>query len=138
MFKEETGITVNYNDEINANDAFFGELLPQLQAGQDTGRDIIVITNGREFTALIANGWVTELDPSLRPNFDANAATWAKDPDFDPGNKYSMAWQSGLTGIGVEHRAGEPADHEAGRPDEPRHRGHELRRHARRATCPTS
>ena len=36
----------------------------------------------------------------MRPNFDANAATWAKDPDFDPGNKYSMAWQSGLTGIG--------------------------------------
>ena len=99
-FTDETGIAVNYNDEIQANASFFGELLPQLQAGQDTGRDIIVITNGREFTALTVNGWVTELDPSMRPNFDANAATWAKDPDYDPGNKYSMAWQSGLTGIG--------------------------------------
>ena len=37
---------------------------------------------------------------SLRPNFDANAASWAKRPDYDPGNKYSMAWQSGLTGLG--------------------------------------
>jgi spermidine/putrescine transport system substrate-binding protein len=99
-FTEETGITVNYNDEIQANASFFGELLPQLQAGQDTGRDIIVITNGREFTALTVNGWITELDPSLRPNFDANAASWAKDPEYDPGNKFSMAWQSGLTGIG--------------------------------------
>ncbi|HET6715412.1 MAG TPA: spermidine/putrescine ABC transporter substrate-binding protein [Actinomycetota bacterium] len=99
-FTEETGIAVNYNDEIQANASFFGELLPQLQAEQDTGRDIIVITNGREFTALTVNGWVTELDPSMRPNFDANAASWAKDPDYDPGNKYSMAWQSGLTGIG--------------------------------------
>ena len=36
----------------------------------------------------------------MRPNFDANAASWAKDPEYDPGNKYSMAWQSGLTGIG--------------------------------------
>jgi spermidine/putrescine transport system substrate-binding protein len=99
-FQEETGISVNYNDEIQANDSFFGELLPQLQAGQDTGRDIIVITNGRELNALIVNGWLTELDSSLRPNFDANAATWAKDPDFDPGNKFSMAWQSGLTGLG--------------------------------------
>lgn len=99
-FTDETGIAVNYNDEIQANASFFGELLPQLQAGQDTGRDIIVITNGREFTALTVNGWVTELDPSMRPNFDANAASWAKDPDYDPGNKYSMAWQSGLTGIG--------------------------------------
>jgi spermidine/putrescine transport system substrate-binding protein len=99
-FQEETGISVNYNDEIQANDSFFGELLPQLQAGQDTGRDIIVITNGRELNALIVNGWLTELDSSLRPNFDANAAAWAKDPDFDPGNKFSMAWQSGLTGLG--------------------------------------
>ena len=99
-FTKETGITVNYNDEIQANASFFGQLLPQLQAGQDTGRDIIVITNGREFTALTVNGWITELDPSLRPNFDANAASWAKDPAYDPGNKYSMAWQSGLTGLG--------------------------------------
>jgi spermidine/putrescine transport system substrate-binding protein len=98
-FTDETGIDVNHNDEIQANDSFFGELLPQLQAGQDTGRDIIVITNGREFTALTVNGWVTELDPNLRPNFDANAASWAKDPDYDPGNKFSMAWQSGLTGM---------------------------------------
>ena len=99
-FQQQTDITVNYNDEIQANDSFFGELLPQLQAGQDTGRDIIVITNGRELNALIVNGWLTELDASRRPNFDANAAPWAKDPDFDPGNKYSMAWQSGLTGLG--------------------------------------
>jgi spermidine/putrescine transport system substrate-binding protein len=99
-FTKETGITVNYNDEIQANASFFGQILPQLQAGQDTGRDIIVITNGRELTALLANGWITELDPSMRPNFDANAASWAKDPDYDPGNKYSMAWQSGLTGLG--------------------------------------
>jgi spermidine/putrescine transport system substrate-binding protein len=100
MFEEETGITVNYNEEINDNAQFFGELEPQLSAGQDTGRDIIVITNGREFAILTQNGWVYELDPNLRPNFDANAADWAKDPAFDPGNKFSMAWQSGLTGIG--------------------------------------
>jgi spermidine/putrescine transport system substrate-binding protein len=99
-FTDETGIAVNYNDEIQANASFFGQIRPQLEAGQDTGRDIIVITNGRELTALIANGWLTELDPSLRPNFDANAASWAKDPDFDPGNRFSMAWQSGLTGVG--------------------------------------
>ena len=100
QFEEMNGIDVNYNDEINDNAAFFGELVPQLQAGQDVGRDIIVITNGREFAALTQNGWVHQLDPTMRPNFDAHAADWAKDPIFDPGNKYSMAWQSGLTGIG--------------------------------------
>jgi spermidine/putrescine transport system substrate-binding protein len=35
----------------------------------------------------------------MRPNFDANAADWARDPEFDPGNRFSMAWQSGLTGL---------------------------------------
>ena len=99
-FKDETGITVTYSDEINGNDSFFGELLPQLQAGQDTGRDIIVITNGEYLTALIANGWATELDSSRRPNFDKYAASWAKSPSYDPGNKHTMAWQSGLTGLG--------------------------------------
>jgi spermidine/putrescine transport system substrate-binding protein len=102
QFKEDTGVTVNYETVINDNAAFFGELLPQLQAGQDTGWDIIVITNGREFINLTENEWVTPLDASMRPNFDANAAAFAKDPDFDPGNKYSMAWQSGLTGIGYD------------------------------------
>jgi spermidine/putrescine transport system substrate-binding protein len=99
-FTKATGIQVRYEEAIQDNAEFFGRLQPQLQAGQDTGWDIIVITNGREFTALTANQWVTPLDASNRPNFDANAATWAKNPVYDPGNKYSMAWQSGITNIG--------------------------------------
>jgi spermidine/putrescine transport system substrate-binding protein len=99
-FTKQYDITVTYDDEINDNAAFIGELLPQLEAGQDTGRDIIVITNGEYLAGLIQNGWVTELDASRRPNFDANAASWAVSPFYDEGNKYSMAWQSGLTGIG--------------------------------------
>jgi spermidine/putrescine transport system substrate-binding protein len=99
-FTNETGITVTYNDEINDNASFFGEILPQLRAGQDTGRDIIVITNGEYLAALIQNGWATELDPAFRPNFDKNAASWAKSPYYDEGNKHTMAWQSGITGIG--------------------------------------
>jgi len=99
-FKAASGISVTYNDEINDNASFFGELLPQLQAGQDTGRDIVVITNGEYLAALIQNGWATELDPNYRPNFDANAASWAKSPFYDEGNQHTMAWQSGLTGVG--------------------------------------
>jgi spermidine/putrescine transport system substrate-binding protein len=101
QFKKETGIDVNYQDVINSNEEFFGKLQPQLQAGDSTGWDIIVITNGQQFTVLTENGWVTPLDTTKRPNFDKNAAEWAKDPTYDPGNKYSMAWQSGITGIAV-------------------------------------
>jgi spermidine/putrescine transport system substrate-binding protein len=101
QFTKETGIDVNYQDVINSNEEFFGKLQPQLQAGDSTGWDIIVITNGQQFTVLTENGWVTPLDTSKRPNFDKNAAEWAKDPTYDPGNKYSMAWQSGITGLAV-------------------------------------
>ncbi len=48
---------------IQSNAEFFGKLQPQLQAGQDTGWDIIVITNGRYFTALVEN----ELGLPARP-----------------------------------------------------------------------
>jgi spermidine/putrescine transport system substrate-binding protein len=100
-FTKETGIEVDYQDVIQDNAEFFGKLRPQLQAGDPTGWDIIVITNGTEFTALTQNGWVYPLDSTKHPNFDANAASWAKDPYYDPNNAHSMAWQSGITGIGV-------------------------------------
>ena len=99
-FTNETGITVNYEDVINDNAAFVATLTPLLSSDQGTGWDVIVVTNGREFETLKQNQWVYELDPAKRPNFDANAATWAKDPAFDPGNKYGMCWQSGLSAIG--------------------------------------
>ena len=100
QFTDQTGIEVKYEDVINSNEEFFGRLRPVLEAGDDTGWDIIVITNGRIYTALAKNEWVYPLDPSRRPNFDANAATWAKDPFYDQGNRFGMAWQSGITGIG--------------------------------------
>jgi spermidine/putrescine transport system substrate-binding protein len=100
-FAKETGITVDYQDVIQDNAEFFGKLRPQLESGDPTGWDIIVITNGTEFTALTQNNWVYPLDASKHPNFDANAEPWAKNPSYDPNNEHSMAWQSGVTGIGV-------------------------------------
>jgi spermidine/putrescine transport system substrate-binding protein len=101
QFTQETGIAVNYQEDINSNEEFFAKIQPQLAAGDSIGYDIVVITNGRYLKALIENGWVLPLDPAKRPNFDANAAGWAKDPAFDPGNAYTMAWQSGITGLAV-------------------------------------
>ena len=102
-FTKDTGIAVDYQDIIQDNASFFGKLQPQLQAGDPTGWDIIVITNGEQFTALLANDWVLPLDTTKRPNFDKYAADFARDPSYDPDNKHSMPWQSGLTGIGLNH-----------------------------------
>lgn len=100
-YTDATGIQVDYEAVIQSNEEFYGKIQPQLAAGDDTGWDIIVITEGRQFTLLTRNEWVLPLDHAKTPNFTANAATFARDPAYDPGNRFSMPWQSGLTGIGV-------------------------------------
>lgn len=99
MFTEATGLSVTYRADINANEEFYASIRPALESGQPTGHDIIVITNGQTFSEMVQLGYLTELDHSLTPNFNENAGAGFKDPSYDPGNKYSMAWQSGYDGI---------------------------------------
>jgi spermidine/putrescine transport system substrate-binding protein len=101
-FEKQTGIAVNYEAIIDSNEGFFGKLRPDLQAGTHDDWDIIVITNGRTFNVLTGNNWVYQLPTDMRPNFDAHATPFAKSPDYDEGNRYSMAWQGGFTGIGFD------------------------------------
>src|SRR5690606_23089873 len=70
---------------------------------QPIDRDIIVLTDwmaGR----VIELGWVQELDKENIPNA-ANLLPALQDALFDPGRTYSLAWQSGFTGIGVNRDA---------------------------------
>jgi spermidine/putrescine transport system substrate-binding protein len=98
LFTQETGITVEYRANINSNEEFYASIRDALEAGQPTGHDIIVITNGQELTEMMALGYLIPLDHSLTPNFNENVGEAFKDPEFDPGNTYTMAWQSGMTG----------------------------------------
>ena len=97
-FMDETGIEVVYRANINSNEDFYASIRDALEAGQYTGHDIIVITNGQELTEMIALGYLISLDHSLTPNFNENVGAAFMDPSFDPGNTYTMAWQSGMTG----------------------------------------
>jgi spermidine/putrescine transport system substrate-binding protein len=63
------------------------------------------MTNGPEVNRLIASGWLTPLDQSLLPNFHRYASDLVRDPNWDPGNRYTVAWQSGLTGIAYRPEA---------------------------------
>ncbi len=114
QFTTDTGIDVTYREAINSNPEFFGKIQPQLAAGQSTGWDIIVITNGDTLNQLLRLNYLVPLPTDKRPNFDANASVAVKDPAYDPGNKFTMAWQSGLTGIGWD-----PVQVKALRPDKP-------------------
>jgi spermidine/putrescine transport system substrate-binding protein len=44
LFKRETGITVNYSEAVNDNNAFYAKIQPALKARQYTGFDLIVTT----------------------------------------------------------------------------------------------
>jgi len=99
QFTKQTGIKVNYKTVINDNDPFLAKIIPVLQAGQDTGYDLIVITNGGSIERLIRLGYLTPLDHKYLPDFDANADPQVKKLNYDPGNKYTCVWQSGFTGI---------------------------------------
>ena len=98
-FSKATGINVNYQPVIQGNDSFYATIAPQLRAHQDIGFDLVVMTNGYQLTEMVNNGFLTALDHKQLPNFAKNAADNVRSPNYDPGNKYSVVWQSGMTGI---------------------------------------
>lgn len=103
-FTERTGITVEYTEDINDNTEFFGKIKPQLAAGQDTGRDIIVLTDWLA-ARLIRLGWVQKLDPANLPHAFANLSPQFRSPDWDPGRAYSYPWQGIATVIAYNKKA---------------------------------
>jgi len=96
-FTKAMGIEVAYTEDYNDNDEFFAKVKPQLQAGQDTGRDVWCSTDWM-VARLIRLGWVQQLDKANIPHA-ANLEPDLQDVEFDPGRAYSLPWQSGFTGI---------------------------------------
>ena len=98
-FEEAEGIDVTYTEAINDNEEFFGIIQPDLAAGNAPQYDLIVMTDWM-IEKMIRLGYLSQLDHTRLPNFEANALDLYKDPWWDPGNAHSIAWQSGITGIG--------------------------------------
>jgi spermidine/putrescine transport system substrate-binding protein len=99
QFTEETGIAVQYYEDINDNAQYFGKIQGPLAQGRGIDRDIIVLTDNSRFPGLmIQQGWLEELDKDRIPNIE-NLIDAQKSPPFDPDRTYSLPWQSGMTGI---------------------------------------
>ena len=98
-FQSETGIQVTYTEDINDNEEFFGKIQPDLAAGNPTAYDLIVMTDWM-IDKMNRLGYLEQLDKAELPNFTANADPLYVNPWYDKGNKVSLAWQSGITGIG--------------------------------------
>ncbi|WP_345470568.1 spermidine/putrescine ABC transporter substrate-binding protein [Glutamicibacter ectropisis] len=102
-FTKETGIKVNYAEDIDGNDSYYGKIQGQLKSGQDIGQDIITLTDwmaGR----LIRQGYTQELNLDNIPN-SANLLPSLQNVDFDPGRKHSLTWQTGYAGIAWNKKA---------------------------------
>ena len=97
-FQKQSGIKVTYNTDINGNNEFFAKVRNQLGACETVERDIILLTDWMA-ARMIGLGWIHELDTSKMPNVEANLVENLREPEWDPGRKYSVPWQSGLTGI---------------------------------------
>jgi spermidine/putrescine transport system substrate-binding protein len=99
QFTKETGVQVNYFEDINDNASYFGKIQRPLSQGQSIDRDIIVLTDNSRFPGLLIDkGWAEPLDKSAIPNIK-NLQDSLAHPSFDPDRKYSLPWQSGMTGI---------------------------------------
>ena len=100
-FKAKYGTTVKYSESIDDNETFVGTIKPQLEAGQDTGWDLVVLTDWMA-ARLIRLGWVEQMDLGNMPNVAANLQDVYKNVTWDPTNDHHVPWQSGMTGLGYD------------------------------------
>ena len=101
QFTAKYGTKVNYVEAVNDNESFFGTIQPPLQAGQDSGWDLIVLTDWMA-SRVIRLGWVEKIDTANTPAFVANVADVYKGVPWDPDTNLRAPWQSGMTGLGFD------------------------------------
>jgi spermidine/putrescine transport system substrate-binding protein len=99
-FEKETGITVDYVEDVNDNDEFFGKVQPLFSQADAGGRSIIIVTDWMS-TKMHKLAYVQNLDKSELPVVEKNMLPSLKNPDFDPDRDFTVPWQSGMTGLVV-------------------------------------
>lgn len=101
MFEEECGVSVVY-DTFSSNE----DLLAKMQAGA-TGYDLIVPSDYM-VTIMLQLGLLKELDHANIPNL-VNLGERFRDTPYDPGNRFSVPYQWGATGLGYDADVVTPA-----------------------------
>jgi spermidine/putrescine transport system substrate-binding protein len=95
-FEDETGVQVDYIEDINDNNEFFGKLQPQLAKGESGGRDLITVSDWLAKQMYDA-GYIQKLDYSKLPNVKQNLIPPLRHPAADPHREFTVPWQSGMT-----------------------------------------
>jgi spermidine/putrescine transport system substrate-binding protein len=100
-FKAQYGTTVDYQEVIEDNDSFYGQIKDALAAGKDSGWDIVTLTDWMA-ARIIRLGWAEDFDLANMPHFAANLKDEYKSVAWDSGAKKHAPWQSGMTGLGFD------------------------------------
>ncbi|HEX5990821.1 MAG TPA: spermidine/putrescine ABC transporter substrate-binding protein [Solirubrobacterales bacterium] len=100
-FEDQTGVKVKYIEDVNDNNSFFGKMQPLLEQNESGGRSIFVVTDWMA-EQMHNLGYLQEIKQSDLPTVFETMVPNLRDPSFDPGRKYSIPWQSGMTGIWVD------------------------------------
>ncbi|MCX5529807.1 spermidine/putrescine ABC transporter substrate-binding protein [Streptomyces sp. NBC_00006] len=101
-FTRESGTKVAYHELIDDSASWFGKIQPEFASGQGIGYDLMVVGGDSYLTKYIELGYLAPLDHSRLPTFARHGGAVFKNSSFDPGNVYTVPWQSGMTGIGYD------------------------------------
>ena len=96
-FERATGIAVRYSEDQNDAAAFFAKIQPELEAGRTLPQDLFVTTYWMA-QRLIDLGWLEPLPLAEVPN-RRHLNTELRKPSWDPSERFSLPWQSGISGI---------------------------------------
>lgn len=97
-FEEATGVNVDYIEDINENDGFFGKMQPTLQRGESAGRSLITVSDWLA-AKMFKLGYLEKLDYSRLPNVKSNLIPALQHPESDPDRTFTVPWQAGMTGL---------------------------------------
>jgi spermidine/putrescine transport system substrate-binding protein len=100
-FTAQTGVKVDYREVIEDNDAYVATINTGLREHRPVGTDLMVLTSWMS-ARLVRDHEVQKLDLPLMPTAAKNLIGALANPSWDPGRRYSMPWQAGLTGIAYD------------------------------------
>src|SRR5918994_7709224 len=100
-FEQESGVTVDYKEDVNDNVTFYNKLKPQLDQGSSGDRSLFVVTDWMA-KRMYDLGYLQEFNQDdLQTVFD-NILPQFEESTSDPDRKFSIPWQGGQTGVWVD------------------------------------
>jgi spermidine/putrescine transport system substrate-binding protein len=101
-FEREFKAELKYTEDINDNNDFFGKVRQPLEQGNGIGRDLVALTDWMA-ARWVRLGYVEPIDKRNVPN-ERNLEDSLLNVSYDRGRKFSLPWQSGVTGIGFNRK----------------------------------